>query len=121
MTNGEALNYFKGKEAKFSILKQIGNGVLTWEKLKDFVEGKQFNKWLDTFIDEKKLPYKLFTIEHNSKVHFIDNNLIVELIKKLPLSEKRSIKNILVRVDLYNGDVNHFLEHLATGYVRTNF
>jgi len=32
-------------------------------------------------------------------------------------AEKAQIKNILVKIDFANGDVNHFFEHLAHGLV----
>jgi hypothetical protein len=37
VTNGKALSYFNRKH-HLAILRQIGNGFITWEKLKDFVE-----------------------------------------------------------------------------------
>lgn len=45
----------------------------------------KFNKWFETFIEEKK------------------------------------IKDIIVRIDLKNGDINNFLEHLTRGYIQQNF
>lgn len=70
-----------------------------------------FLKWLDTFIEEKKLESVLFTIEYNNNVHFIESDFVLELIK---------IKNMLVKLDFYNANIYNYLEHLAKGYIIVN-
>lgn len=37
------------------------------------------------------------------------------------IMSKKKILGIIVQIDFKNGDVHHFLEHLATGYVKTNY
>jgi len=80
-----------------------------------------FNKWVSTFLEEKNLPFKSFTIEHNGEQHIIDTDFIIDLIKNCSDAEQASIKNTIVKIDFNNGDVNHFFEHLATGYIKTNY
>ncbi len=74
-----------------------------------------FLKWLDTFIEEKKLESVLFTIEYNNNVHFIESDFVLELIKTASEIEQIKIKNMLVKLDFYNANIYNYLEHLARG------
>ena len=82
---------------------------------------KKFNTWFTTFPEEKNLPFKSFDIEHCGESHIIDSDFIIDLIKNSSDDEQASIKNTIVKIDFANGDVNHFFEHLANGYIKTNF
>lgn len=82
---------------------------------------KSFIKWLDIFIEEKKPINKIFNIEHKGITHYIQSEQVIDLIKIAPDNEQKAIKNILVKIDFCNGDINHFFEHLATGYIKTNY
>ena len=77
--------------------------------------------YLDLFFEEKEIHSKIFEIEAKGTTHFVENDFVIELIKKTPASEKKQIENILRKIDFANGDVNHFLEHLAKGYVMNNY
>lgn len=80
-----------------------------------------FNKWLDTFLEEKQLAPQTWDIEHNGTLHMVESEHIIKVIKVASKEEQAKIKNIIVAIDFKNGDVNHFLEHLANGYIKTNF
>lgn len=80
-----------------------------------------FLNWFNTFLEEKGLLYKLYQIEVDGNTHFIDSELIIDLIKKAPYQEQSQIKNVIVMIDFKNGDVHHFFEHLATGYIKSNY
>jgi hypothetical protein len=79
-------------------------------------------KWAERFFEEKDLPYKAFEIEHDEQTHFIDNEFVIELITQ-HTGEKElfEIIHIIRKIDFANGDVNHFLEHLAEGYVKSQY
>jgi len=77
--------------------------------------------WAERFFEEKQIPYKEWTIYHNDTQHFIDNDFVIEIIKGLSPAELKQVKNMLIKIDFANGNVNHFLEHLANGYVKTNY
>lgn len=79
------------------------------------------NPYIETFFREKEIPFVIFQIEHKGQVHFVKNTYIIELIKELPYSETKLIEVALRRLDFTNQDINHYLEHLARGYVETNF
>ena len=71
---------------------------------------------------EKELEYVEWTIEHKEQIHFIDNDFVIDVIKNsLSKEEKKQVWNILSQIDFKNGNVNHFLEHLANGYIKTNY
>lgn len=78
---------------------------------------ENFNKWFDTFLEEKELPYAAWEIETADNVHMIDSDFVVEAIKSAPVHEQAKIKNTIVKIDFCNGDVNHFFEHLANALV----
>ena len=74
--------------------------------------------YLKDFFEEKDIPYKQWEIEaSNGEVNFIGNDVVIESIFQTSGEEKTKIESILRRIDFYNGDINHFLEHLARGLV----
>jgi hypothetical protein len=85
------------------------------------IKREQFNKWLDTFIEEKKLPNKDFEIDYAGFIHHFTSDQVIDLIRKAPSHEQKQIKDIIVKIDFKNGDINHFLKHLARGYIEINF
>jgi len=77
-----------------------------------------FINWFDTFTAEKKIPYIAWEINsEDGTTHMIDNNVVMEHIRISSKSEQNGIKNVLVKIDFANGDVNHFFKHLATALV----
>jgi len=78
-----------------------------------------FNKWFETFLEEKDIPFCSWEIEApDGMPHFINNEVVIESIKMSDDKTKAQIKDILVKIDFVNGDVNHFFYHLATGMVQ---
>jgi hypothetical protein len=82
----------------------------------------KLQEWAEKFFSEKVLPFKVWTIESEGLSHVIDSDFITNLIiNETPDSELAEIKNIIVRIDFHNGDINHFLGHLAKAYIWTNY
>jgi len=78
----------------------------------------RFNSWFDTFLEEKNLRYTAWDIvDSNGNTHFIDSDVVIDAIKNASTEEQRKIKEIIVKIDFRNGDVNHFLQHLAQGLI----
>ena len=74
--------------------------------------------WFEGFFEEKELETMTWEIEDNKgNTHIITNEIVVEHIQASPEEEQRKIKDILVKIDFANGDVNHFLNHLAKAIV----
>ena len=69
------------------------------------------------FFEEKNLPCKTWEIEHDGTVHFINSDVVIEAIKGTTGSEASKIATILRKIDFANGDVYHFLRHLAEALV----
>lgn len=79
-------------------------------------------KMLKAFFEEKQLEDRIYSVSHGSKVHVVETGVVVDLIlNHSSESEKEQIWTILSKLDFMNGNVHHFLEHLAIGYVTTNF
>lgn len=76
--------------------------------------------WLKTFFEEKSLENRIYEVRIDGEVHLIETNFVIELISNAPESERVSIRHVLAQIDMHNGDVHHFLKHLAHGYVATS-
>lgn len=76
-----------------------------------------FTKWFETFLEEKNLPFESFELNNSGEVHFIDTDIVIEAIKGAPAAEQNGIKNMLVKIDFLNGNVNHYFQHLAQALV----
>lgn len=96
------------------------------EKREKVVEEKEtkdvsFNKWLDTFIEEKGIDLEdTFTIENNEQIHIFEVGNIVENIKDTTPKEQAGIKDELVKIDFYNGDVLDYFKHLAQALIENS-
>ena len=74
-----------------------------------------FNKWLDTFIEEKGINLEsCFTVKGP---RLEDNNMsigiIVEHIKISSPAEKAGIKDMMVYLDFINGNIIDYFKHLG--------
>tara|TARA_Y100001937_G_scaffold60819_1_gene83180 strand:- start:1898 stop:2167 length:270 start_codon:yes stop_codon:yes gene_type:complete len=81
-------------------------------------EWYSFNKWIDTFVEEKNLDINFtFEIEKNEELHLIELSNVISYIKAVDLKTKNKIKSTFVKIDFLNGDVLHFFKYLARGIV----
>lgn len=78
-----------------------------------------FEEWFSTFVDEKDLPVENWEIEDSrGMTHFISSDVVQEfIVSELPESDQKEVKEILIKIDFQNGDVNHFFRYLAKGMV----
>lgn len=75
---------------------------------------KSFNKWLDTFVEEKGLDTEfLFQVDGLLGTNFIPLGCVLDAIKSATPQEQKGIKDTIVKIDFRNGDVMHFFNHLA--------
>lgn len=73
-----------------------------------------FDEWLDTFISEKGYDLEeLFEVDGKAGWNLIPLGVVVEAIKAAPEHERRSIKNMLVKIDFFNGDAMDYFRYLA--------
>jgi hypothetical protein len=76
-------------------------------------------KYLRMFFEEKNLPHKDFEITTEAGTYnLIPSEVVIEHIMIAPEHEKEQIANIIRKIDFMNGDVNHFLKHLAGAIAR---
>lgn len=73
-----------------------------------------FNKWLDTFIDEKGIDTnQIVEVKTENNTHFFEIGNIIENIKATTREEQEQIKDMIVKIDFHNGDVIDYFSHLA--------
>ncbi len=83
------------------------------QKIKDLAP-KMPTKYLRDFFAEKDIPEAVFEKEGPEwGTNIISNAAVVEHIALCNLEEARQIESVLRKIDFHNGDVNHFLDHLA--------
>jgi len=71
-------------------------------------------KYLRDFFAEKDLPEVEWELtDDNGETHFIGNLVVLEHIAQTNEDEATRIGDVIRRIDFANGDVNHFLKHLA--------
>jgi len=75
-----------------------------------------FQKWLDTFVEEKEInTEKVFEFIINDTWNYMPLEVVLEFIKKLPDNQKAKIKDTIVIIDFSNGNIYHYFEYLAKG------
>lgn len=75
---------------------------------------QNFSKWLDTFLEEKGIQLdQPITVEGKSGPNHMIVQNVVDAIKATNEAERNGIKTMLVKIDFRNGDVMHFIKHLA--------
>jgi hypothetical protein len=79
------------------------------------------NDYLNRFFEEKEIAFKQFEIKQGDLTHIISTEEVINLIKKAPREEKNQVVNILRKIDFKNGKIEEFLQHLAEGYIKTNY
>ena len=92
------------------------------DKIIDEPEDTSFNQWLDTFIREKEIDLDYtFTIEDEGITHIFELGNVIENIKTTSKEEQNAIKDMIVKIDFYNGDVVDYFKHLAKALVKNYY
>lgn len=72
------------------------------------------SRYLATFFDEKGIDTEAtFEVEGASGPNLMSYGVVIEAILAAPQSEQKGIGDMLRRIDFLNGDVCHYLRHLA--------
>lgn len=73
-------------------------------------------------IEEKGLDTETMQVQHtNGEIHMVEMGALLEVIDLTSPDDRVNIHGIMSRIDFLNGDLMHFMNHLAKGYVETNF
>lgn len=73
-----------------------------------------------TMLEEKGLEDQIIQVQHK-KVHFVEMGFLIELIESVGTTEQYTIEKTMRRIDFGNGDMMHYMTHLATGYIEQNY
>lgn len=78
------------------------------------MKDKEFNDWLDTFVEEKEIDLnEMHThTDMSGAIHLFETNDVINLIKATSDEEKAIIKNKIISIDFNNGDIVDFLKFL---------
>jgi hypothetical protein len=72
-----------------------------------------FNDWLDKFIDEKDIDLDEQFEVKGTMTNFMQYSNVIQCLKNAPKHEQDAIKDVLVKIDFFNGDIKHYLRHLS--------
>jgi predicted nuclease of restriction endonuclease-like RecB superfamily len=51
----------------------------------------------------------------NGTMNLIQSGNVIDVVKQTSGQERKEIENIIRKIDFANGDIHHFLRHLAQG------
>jgi hypothetical protein len=76
-----------------------------------------FQKWLDTFVEEKGIDReRVFDFTEGDVWHYMPVGAVLDFLRnEANRADQSNAKQIIVMIDFKNGDVYHFLRHLAHG------
>ena len=70
--------------------------------------------FFETFFSEKDLTDEVYTVTSaNGTPNIIPSSVVIEAVKRTKGEEAQKIETILRKIDFLNGNVHHFLQHLA--------
>ena len=74
----------------------------------------QMNTFFNTYFNEKDLDNQVYEIAApNGTMNFIETDMVIAKIKRTQGEEAKKIEAIIRQIDCLNGDIHHFLRHLA--------
>ena len=75
--------------------------------------------FFETFFSEKDLTDEVYTVtSENGTPNIIPSSVVIEAVKRTRGEEAKKIETILRKIDFLNGNVHHFLQHLAKARAR---
>ena len=91
--------------------------IQNWER--DSMATKAGKKtFVRIMLEEKGLMEKDFEVNDFEYYHIIEMETLVLFIESLPKEMYNQVKNMLSMIDFKNGNIMHYMEHLAKGYVK---
>ena len=78
-------------------------------------------KNLETYFEEKDLPYELFEIDVDGENHFIDNETVIKEIGNMTIELQKKVRDKITTIDFCNGNINYFLKDIATFLIKQNY
>lgn len=114
---GGAIDFIDGKSTYMTFI----NTTEGWIYKGDCNKGENispFEKWLDTFIDEKCIdPSEEFKSTNGSISMQFSYADIIDNIKYTSVDEQKKIKDMLIKIDFQNGDIKDYFKHLSKALI----
>jgi hypothetical protein len=80
---------------------------------------RSFDRWLDTYIEEKGIdPFEIFEVQPGETVHIMPYAAVIATAKIASEYEQRAIRRTLVVLDFNNLDPRHYLRWLGEGMAK---
>ena len=114
---GEAQNFIEGKNTYMTFTKELKGWVYRGNCHRGEKE-TPFEKWLNTFVEEKDIDIReefKSTKDGVSKIFTYDD--VINEIKRTGEKEQEQIKNMIIKIDLHNGDVKDYFRHLSMALI----
>tara|TARA_R100000654_G_scaffold1410_1_gene5134 strand:+ start:167 stop:415 length:249 start_codon:yes stop_codon:yes gene_type:complete len=72
------------------------------------------NNFFTTFFNEKNLDFQYYTVNSpNGTPNIIPSTVVIDAIKNTKGQEAAKIKDMLIKIDFFNGNIHNYLQHLA--------
>jgi len=72
------------------------------------------NTFFNRFFDEKNLENRIYEVTApQGTMNFIETDMVIAKIKTTQGEEAQKIETVLRTIDFRNGNVHHFLNHIA--------
>ncbi len=72
------------------------------------------NTFFNRFFDEKNLENRIYEVAApQGTMNFIETDMVIAKIKTTQGEEAQKIETVLRTIDFKNGNVHHFLNHIA--------
>ena len=72
------------------------------------------NNFFTKFFNEKNLDFQYYTVNSpNGTPNLIPSTVVIEAIKHTKGEEAAKIKDMLIKIDFFNGNIHNYLQHLA--------
>jgi len=72
------------------------------------------NNFFTTFFNEKNLDFQYYTVNSpNGTPNIIPSTVVIDAIKHTKGQEAAKIKEMLIKIDFFNGNIHNYLQHLA--------
>ena len=72
------------------------------------------NNFFTTFFNEKNLDFQYYTVNSpNGTPNIIPSTVVIDAIKNTKGEEAAKIKDMLIKIDFFNGNIHNYLQHLA--------
>lgn len=86
-----------------------------------FIGDNEKRSFFRIMLEEKGLDDELIEVEHEDTIHKIGIDLLIDLMESVEPQDQKKIEETMRKIDFLNGDMMHYLNHLATGYVVTHY